>query len=169
MTIAIAHAGRKPGVTVADVNLKLIWDVVSAIKVGQAGYAYVVGPDGRLIAHPDISLVLRNTDLSALPQVKAALADPGAALDPSDTVTISPNHAGASVLTAQAATPALHWLVFVELPAREALEPLYELLTRSGILLGLGLLLAAMAGGLLARRMVVPIRELQLGAERLGS
>ncbi|HKX08774.1 MAG TPA: GAF domain-containing protein [Stellaceae bacterium] len=169
MTIAIAHAGRKPGVTVADVNLKLIWDVITDIKVGRAGYAYVVGPQGHLIAHPDISFVLRNTDLSTLPQVKSALADPSAARDPADSVTISPNYVGVSVLTAHAVIPALHWLVFVELPASEALEPLYELLTRSGILLGLGLLLAAVAGGLLARRMVVPIRELQQGAERLGA
>ena len=58
MTIAIAHVGRKPGVTVAEVNLKLIWDVVNAIKVGKEGYAYVVGPDGRLIAHPDIDTVV---------------------------------------------------------------------------------------------------------------
>ena len=40
---------------VAEVNLKLIWDVVSQIKVGKDGYAYVVDPQGRLVAHPDIS------------------------------------------------------------------------------------------------------------------
>src|SRR4029079_7643015 len=94
MTMAIAHVGRKPGVTVAEVNLKLIWDVVNDIKVGKEGYAYVVGPDGRLIAHPDISLVLRNTDLSRLPQVATALGNSHAG---SDRVTISSNYAGASV------------------------------------------------------------------------
>ena len=54
------------GVTVADVNLKLIWDVISQIKVGKDGYAYVVDRQGRLVAHPDISLVLRGTDMSRL-------------------------------------------------------------------------------------------------------
>jgi hypothetical protein len=34
---------------------------------------------GRLIAHPDISLVLRNTDLSRLTQVQAARANPAGA------------------------------------------------------------------------------------------
>jgi Cache domain len=72
MTLAIAGTRRDAGVSVAEVNLKLIWDVVSQIKVGERGHAYVVDAQGRLIAHPDISLVLRNTDLSRLEQVQAA-------------------------------------------------------------------------------------------------
>src|SRR6476660_8714157 len=66
MTLSLAGTIRNAGVSVAEVNLKLIWDVVSQIKVGAHGHAYVVGSQGRLIAHPDISLVLRNTDLSRL-------------------------------------------------------------------------------------------------------
>ena len=72
MTLAIAGTRRDAGVSVAEVNLKLIWDVVSQIKVGERGHAYVVDAQGRLIAHPDISLVLRNTDMSRLAQVSAA-------------------------------------------------------------------------------------------------
>jgi hypothetical protein len=56
---ALAGTRRDAGVSVAEVNLKLIWDVVSQIKVGERGQAYVVDAQGRLIAHPDISLVLR--------------------------------------------------------------------------------------------------------------
>ena len=74
MTLAVAGARRDAGVTIAEVNLKLIWDVISQIKVGANGRAYVVDAQGRLIAHPDISLVLRNIDMSQLPQVRAALA-----------------------------------------------------------------------------------------------
>jgi hypothetical protein len=70
--MAVAQSGRKAGVTVAEVNLKLIWDVITAIKMGKTGYAYVVDDKGRLIAHPDMSRVLRNTDMSGLPQVTAA-------------------------------------------------------------------------------------------------
>src|SRR5580658_5082094 len=74
MTLSLAGTRRDTGVSVAQVNLKLIWDVVSKIKVGKHGLAYVVDADGRLIAHPDISLVLRNTDMSRLAQVKGARA-----------------------------------------------------------------------------------------------
>ncbi|MBV9523799.1 MAG: GAF domain-containing protein, partial [Alphaproteobacteria bacterium] len=169
MTIAIAHAGRQAGVTAAEVNLKLIWDVVTAIKVGRAGYAYVVNSQGRLIAHPDISLVLRDTDLSRLPQVSDALATLTPGETRSGSVTTATGPTGIPVLTAFAAIPHLDWLVFVELPVREAMAPVYASLTQTGTLLGIGLLLAAIAGTMLARRMTIPIHQLQSGAERLGA
>src|SRR5467141_1028047 len=41
MTIALAGSGEDAGVIAAEVNLKFIWDVVSQIKIGKNGYAYV--------------------------------------------------------------------------------------------------------------------------------
>src|SRR5256885_15766135 len=79
MALAIAGTRRDAGVSVAEVNLKLIWEVVTQIKVGERGHAYVVDAQGRLIAHPDISLVLRNTDMSKLAQVRAARGEAGGA------------------------------------------------------------------------------------------
>ncbi|MBS0518538.1 MAG: GAF domain-containing protein [Proteobacteria bacterium] len=163
MTMAVAHGGRS-GVTVAEVNLKLIWDVISQIKVGHEGYAYVVDQLGRLVAHPDISLVLRGTDMSKLAQVAAALAPKGSDTGPVDAT----NRAGVPVLSAHAAIPGLHWLVFVELPLSEAQEPVIATGLRALALLVVGLLIAGLAGALLARRMVIPIRALQAGAQRIG-
>jgi hypothetical protein len=74
MTLSLAGTRRDTGVSIAQVNLKLIWDVLSKIKFSGHGRAYVLDGVGRLIAHPDISLVLRNTDLSRLAQVQAARA-----------------------------------------------------------------------------------------------
>ena len=166
MTMAVAQSGRNAGVTVAEVNLKLIWDVITAIKIGKTGYAYVVDDKGRLIAHPDISRVLRNTDLSALPQVAAARGTPAATTEPAE---IERNLDGHQVLSASAAIPRLGWLVFVEQPIGEALAPLYTSLLQTGLLLLLGLVVAVLAGLLLARRMTGPIRELDAGAARIGA
>src|SRR6516165_5535017 len=166
MTMAVAQSGRNAGVTVAEVNLKLIWDVITAIKIGKTGYAYVVDGDGRLIAHPDISRVLRNTDLSALPQVAAARGPAGTGDEPAAIVG---NLDGHRVLSASAAIPKLNWLVFVEQPISEALAPLYTTLLNTGLLLLLGLAVAILAGLLLARRMTGPIRELDAGAARIGA
>src|SRR5207237_6459550 len=167
--VALARAGRNAGVTVAEVNLKLIWDVITGLKIGQGGYAYVVDRDGRLIAHPDISLVLRNTDLTALPQVAAAHAEASGEKAASSGAMVAKGINGNSVLTAHAAIAPLGWTVFVELPLREALAPLYGSMLRTGALLAFALVLATSAALLLARRMTVPIRELQAGSARSGS
>ena len=75
---------------------------------------------------------------------------------------------GRRVLTANAPIDPLGWLVFVELPTDEAYAPLYTTLERSGLVLLSALILAVLAGMLLARRMVVPIHALRSGAARIG-
>src|SRR6195256_2972319 len=153
MTLAIAGARRDAGVSVAEVNLKLIWDVMTQIKVGERGHAYVVDAQGRLIAHPDISLVLRNTDMSRLAQVRAAHAGTGGS--PSEeTVQEADNIEGRKVLTASAPVAPLGWRVFVELPAGEAYAPLYDALQRLALVLPAPLCIAILAGMFLAGRMV---------------
>jgi signal transduction histidine kinase/CheY-like chemotaxis protein len=147
------------------VNLKFIWDVVSQIQVGIRGRAYVVDPAGRLIAHPDISMVLRNTDMSRLAQVQAALAEGSAA--PAEQPPVTDDIEGRPVLSVHAPVGTLGWLVFVELPVDEAYAPLYASIERSAALLAAALVLAALAGLYLARRMMIPIRALHDGAARI--
>src|SRR6516164_3513327 len=169
MTLAMARAGKNVGVTVAEINLKLIWDVITALKIGQGGYAYVVDGRGRLIAHPDISLVLRDTNLAKLPQVAAALSAAQAAPGAQPAVAVAKGIGGGSVLTTHSAMAPLGWLVFVEVPLSEAFAPLYGQAARSLVLLVVGLGVAAIAAFAMARRMTGPIRELQAGAARIGA
>src|SRR3984885_7628454 len=163
ITLSLAGTRRDTGVSIAQVNLKLIWDVVSGIKVGERGHAYVVDADGRLIAHPDISLVLRNTDMTKLAQVISARAGSASGqVQEADDVT------GHRVLTAYTPVNPLGWFVFVETPIEEAYAPLYASIQRTGYVLLGALLLAFIAGMFLARRMVGPIQALRAGAARIG-
>jgi two-component system, NtrC family, sensor kinase len=169
MAIAIAEGGKGGGVTAAAVNLKFIWDVVSQIKIGQAGQAYVVDAQGILIAHPDISLVLQKTDLTRLEQVRRALASTPAPGEPVPQGPIARNLRNQQVLTAHATIPALGWTVFVEQPLEEAFEPLRASVKRTVLLLMLGIALSVIASLMLARTMVQPIRVLQAGAAKIGA
>jgi signal transduction histidine kinase len=164
MTLALAGTRKDAGVSIAEVNLKLIWDVVSQIKVGERGHAYVVGAQGRLIAHPDISLVLRNTDMSRLTQVQAVQSGSAGA----DSLQGAKNIQGQDVLTASAPIAPLGWTMFVELPVEEAYASLYAALQRLAIVLAAASIFAVLAGIFLARRMVGPIQALRAGAERIG-
>jgi signal transduction histidine kinase len=166
MTIAVPierFAGDVLGVLIAEVNLKYIWEVVSRIKVGKAGYIYVVSASGDLIAHPDISLVLQKRRVKDLPQVQAALA--GGAGVP----MAQPNLSGQKVFAASARMPDLGWAVVVERPAAEAYAPLYASILRTSILLLLGLGMALLASLLIGRRVVRPMEFLRRGAARIGA
>jgi signal transduction histidine kinase len=167
MTIS-RPAGGGGGVTIAEVNLKFVWEVVSRIKVGEAGLAFVVDSAGTLIAHPDISLVLQKTDMSKLAQVAAPATAAGAEQE-SAAPAIARDLKGAEVLTAHARIPTLNWTVFVELPLAEAFKPVYASFQRMGLLLLAGLVVSMLASFFLARLMVRPINALQEGAAQIGA
>jgi len=166
MTISIPEARDRPGVTVVDVNLKFIWDVVSRIRIGQKGVAYVVDDKGFLVAHPDISLVLRKVNLSNLPQVKEALAAKTDSLwnEPTEGRDVN----GERVLSAYAFVEPTGWRVFVEEPESAVFAPLYAAILRTALLLLAGVVISIAASVWLARRMVQPVRALAKGAERIG-
>src|SRR5215470_17235664 len=168
LSLSVAGGGDV-GVTVAEVNLKFIWDVVSQIRIGTTGRAYVVDGQGQLVAHPDISLVLQKTDLSRLEQVRAVLAGPVPPGAPIQEVTTAKDSGGRQVLTASAPIAPLGWWVFVEQPLGEALAPLYSSAYRTIGLLLAGVALSVMASLVLARRMTTPIHALEAGAARIGT
>ena len=131
MTIAVAGNRSAVGVAVAEVNLKLIWEVISAIKVGRTGDAFVLDGPGRLIAHPDISLVLRADEAGQRP----LQALRGAILDRPGEAATGRDVAGETVLAAMAPIPGVDWSVIVKQPLAEAFGPIYAALWRTAVLL----------------------------------
>lgn len=165
VTLAVAGNRSAVGVAVAEVNLKFIWDVVSAIRVGRTGEAFVLDQPGRLIAHPDISLVLRADETATRPlqALRAAiLAKSGSAIAGRDM-------AGQTVLAAMAGIPGSGWSVIVKQPLAEAFAPIYAGLWRTAALLVAGAALAAMLAYWLTQRMIGPIRLLEDGVARIGA
>ena len=154
------------GIVVAEINLKLIWIVVSEIRVGRSGQAFVLDQTGRLIAHPDISKVLRGTDentAAALRRLRDAIAAAGG------EATTARNAENEPVVTAMASIPSVGWTVFVEQPQAEAFAPLYASLWRTGGLLLAATVFAAALAYWLARRMTGPIRLLEEGTDKIGA
>lgn len=165
MTIAVAGNRAALGVAVAEINLKLIWDVVTAIRVGKSGQAFVLDQPGNLIAHPDISLVLRGADEPAvkpLQAMRAAILAEGGAATAQDS-------AGRTVMAAMAPVPDIDWSVLVHQPVAEAFGPIYAALWRTGTLLFAGAIFAGALAYWLAGRMTGPIRLLEEGADRVGA
>lgn len=164
MTIGVRSGGANGPVTIADINLKFIWDVVSRIKIGEKGKAYVVDSSGFLVADPDIGLVLRKTHLGDLPHVRAA----GKAFDADAPAMMSEDLGGTPMIVSFAPIEALDWKVFVEQPVSEVYARLNASIARTALLLFAGLVIAALAALALTRGMVRPIRTLSDGAQRIG-
>jgi signal transduction histidine kinase len=166
ITIAIAHSGLYAGVTAAEIDLRFLRDLVGSIQVGETGYAYVVGPQGQLLAQSDQLKAPRGTAMSGLAQVATILANEE---NKSALWDYGRDLGGRSVLAAGALVPRFNWFVIVEQPLSEAFKPVYAFLTQIGWLALLCISVAALAGILFARHMVVPIRALHAGAARLGA
>jgi adenylate cyclase len=166
MVMSLAGNRRAVGVAVAEINLKLIWDVVSGIRVGQTGRAFVIDQLGQLIAHPDISKVLSGTNDDAartLRRLRDAIEEGGG----KSVATTDAD--GEPVLANMAGINSVGWTIFVEQPESEALAPIYASFQRTG---GLLLVAAALAAGLalwLAKRMTGPVRILEEGARQIGA
>ena len=162
MSISVAHSGFNAGATVADVDLGFLGDFLGDAQVGKLAYAYVVDSRGQVLASsargPEVA-----KDLAKLPQVAALIA-------PATRELASGSDAeGQAVLAASTAVPKLGWYVVFEQPTAQALAPIRDQLVRIALLIGLGLVVAILAGTLLARRMLIPITALRAGANRLGA
>jgi signal transduction histidine kinase len=161
MTIAMEVGPEAAGVTVAQINLEFLFNEVRNITVGQAGSTYAVDTQGMLITHPNMNLVLKKTNLSALPQIQAARSK--------KIVNRALDLNGQAVLSAYSEISTLGWVVFVEQPKAEAYAALYQSLMRLGLLMIVGIILAIFSSMILVRKMMVPILALKEGANRIGS
>src|SRR3954469_4411592 len=163
MRIAVAGNRTAAGIVVADINLKLIWDVIAAVKIGETGHALIVDDSGRLIAHPDISLVLRSgtgsDDFNRLKSVVSAA---------NGSAVVTNGEGGKPVVALSVHAANVGWTVIAQQPVLEAFESIRASLRRSLILIAIGTAFALVLAYWLASRMWGPIRQLEDGVERIG-
>ena len=164
MIVAVAGNRVPDGIAIAEINLKLIWDVITAIKIGNTGRVFVVDNSGRLIAHPDISRVLRgDVSTAEFNRLKSAIAVGNG----SSVVTTGDE--GKAVVAASVRAANVDWTVIAQQPISEAFASIRSMLLRSLALILVGILFAAALAYSLAHRMSGPIRQLEEGVQRIGA
>lgn len=164
MTIGIAGNRVSAGVTIAEINLRFVWDTLEQIRIGRTGRVYVTDVKGALIAHPDISLVLSQPNMSAVPHIRAASVE-NAGVDAQNSIGIT----GDKVIASSGRILGPGWLVFLEMPVQEAYAPVYASLLRSGVVLSIAIGVALGVGFFLARKMTGPIADLSEATARIGA
>ncbi len=150
------------GVLVAWVSLRHIWEIVSEVRVGDSGYAYVLDADGNLIAYRDPAPILaRQSPLKTNAGLRAHLLSP-------DTAGEYIGLNGVTDLGAHAAIESTRWVVVVETPLAEAYAVLYRALAWVAALLVAGIVVSAFLARYLATRLLDPVELLREGASLIG-
>jgi two-component system, NtrC family, sensor kinase len=155
---------------VIRVNLRLVTDLVSQLKFGLTGRTWIVDSQGNLIAHPNLSLVLRGTNVSQIEGISSVIKNDA----DSNTASIyglkavSPEFQGQPIFISVGKIAGPGWLVVVEQSETEVNQPSYEALRRLFFLGLAGTALSLLVSFFLADKLSRPILALERGAKLLG-
>lgn len=147
----------------ATLSLSNLWKDIEKTRLGKSGYAFLVDSDGTLIAHPDISRILKKENVKASPIVKDALQ---AVSVGASEYTLSN---GNRIVGAYAPVPAMGWGVIIEQLKSEAFITERKSRIQASIV-GLSVIVIAIViAFFMARNLSRPIMHLINGAERVAA
>lgn len=146
------------GLLLAEVNLKFMWDLVDQLKVGKAGYAYVVDRKGNLISFGDASRVLKGENVKNTVSVNDFIKNQKAKT--TTQVKIYTGIKGTTVVGTYVPLVTPDWAVITEIPWTEAYRTtIHESIIGAVTLLVIAVLVSFI-GSYLARRISNPIVDL---------
>ena len=150
------RTGKPWAVLLARVRLKEIWTTITNIQPREGGLVFLMDDKGRIVAHPNPSVVLKGTSFDL----------PGGPVEG----VVKGLHDD-QVMMAVETIPMENqfFKVVTEKPVRAVLAPTYALIWKLGIVFALALC-AVLLMGLASQRMIVnPLRMLALKARSLGA
>ncbi len=148
-------------VILGELNLKHFWDLISGFEVGEKGIVYLTDKKGRIIAHPDLSLVFAEK-VSQCPNLR--VSNSGTRSAPAIYKDIS----GVEVLGTCAEIKRLGWHVVVEQPISEVYYNLNQMKGFVFLLLIAAALTAIFFGVYYIRKIIRPIELLQADVGKIA-
>ncbi|MBE7555053.1 MAG: PAS domain-containing protein [Anaerolineales bacterium] len=162
--LILALPAPKSAVVAARLRMTVLWNVVSDVRFGESGQAYIASREGQIIAHTDPQVVLARTSLADHTNLAQALQS-----TTSEWYGEYLDLQGNPVVGVTAPVPGTDWVVVTELPQSEAFATSRSVfLVLGGSLFLFGLLLTFVGGRFLDRTIFRPLEELRDGSERIG-
>lgn len=161
--VPIESGGKIIGALVARRDADALSEITDQLGVGERGYAFVVGADSTLYAHPDKELVMNQTNVYQEIEGNGALKNFGMELKKLGTGNrglVRYEYLGEKRFTAMSPIPNTNWTIGVGNFEQDVLAPLKKL-QGIVIIVTVGyLIFGLLAGGYLGRLMSRPIRKL---------
>ncbi len=139
-------SGRLVGLVNTGMDLDSLTNDLSATKIGQTGYAFILDGQGMVLAHPDKSLLMKN-DFAAGETGKRLLGVTG-------TGVIAYTDATGAHLAAVTREPRTGWFFVVEAPVRE-FQAFADAATRQNIAIALAFTVAMVLAIVVLLRLAV--------------
>ena len=166
--IRLKRLNQPAGWLAGEFSLEEMWRMVDRIRIGEHGFAMVVGPSGELIAHGDPdkkALVAQTRNMDGHQLLAASRAQ-------QDGTPVSKEYvddAGRNDLGAAARIVPLGWTVIVEQPTREAYANAAALQGQLVVAISMALLAMVVVGYLFGRTLINPILTLKRATHSLAA
>jgi sigma-B regulation protein RsbU (phosphoserine phosphatase) len=148
-------------------------EMLSKIKIGEQGYAFIINEEGNFITHPNESWVLRKNIFKNPPgNFHSNLSDIESKIKRGETVT---GHGISEYLNNEKAwyyfAPLTNssWSVIIVIPDKELFEEIDLIFQRIILISGLGSLLLFIMNMLIFRRILMPLAEIASAISRFSN
>jgi signal transduction histidine kinase len=158
--VRLTRLNQPSGWLVGEISLEEMWRMVDQIRIGDHGYAMVVGPDGQLVAHGDPdkkTLIAKARNMKANPLLQLAASSSEQAPVWREYV----DEDGRRDLGVAAPVPPLGWTVIVEQPTAEAYATASQLRRQLITAISIALLGMISVGYLWGHSFIAPILTLK--------
>ena len=166
--IHLSRLNRPDGWLVGEFSLEEMWRMVDQIRIGEHGFAMVIGPDGQLIAHGDPDkkgLVAQMRNMSEHQLAATARARTDAAPISQEYV----DEGGRAELGVASRIPLLGWTVIVEQPTSEAYASAAQLQRQLIVAISAALLVMIGIGYVFGRSFINPILTLKRATQNIAA
>jgi PAS domain S-box-containing protein len=155
------YKGEPVGVLSAKIHLRYLWNLIPQIQIGKKGSTYVVDKEGNLIAHPDTRRVLLRHNVRHLPMIEQVVSGKEGHLE-----FEYPD--GEKVLCVYKPIRRLGWGVVVQVPVKEAYQPLRQVAHTAFLWILVGLSIAVLLSLFLTRKLILPVKRLSNGMREVA-
>jgi len=166
--VHLTRLNQPSGWLVGEISLEEMWRMVDQIRIGEHGYALVIGPDGQLVAHGDPdkkALIAQARNLTTHPLVSAAAGSTDGAPVWREYV----DDDGRRDLGVAARIVPLGWTVVVEQPTREAYATATQLQRQLIVAISIALLGMISVGYWWGRSFITPILRLKGATQQVAA
>jgi two-component sensor histidine kinase/HAMP domain-containing protein len=154
LPIINVRSGDVGGVLLVRIRLNRTWENVAGMSFGESGIVFITDHGGKIVAHPDPSVIYGNTFFRAeAPEgIQPGLDDKAIML------TSESFHLGPQKFT-----------VYAALPFREALALSFQTLSATAVFIAIFIILSIAVSFVVVRRIVMPVESLAETARNISA